>query len=224
MRHPNERGFTMIELMIAIFLVSILSVGFYQVMFSSVRGSDTSSNVAQSAEEARLGFNRMIRDTRETTKLVVAEDTRYRIWTDFNGNEVVDAAEFEYMEYAYDEATRSITLTALSAPAGGDPDLLSDAQGTLAGTDTERLSGDIEEVEPPQPVFEYVSNFLIYDADGDGQTTLDELEDAAGTGVLEGDPLEYVSDVNYAFAVSVNGSSREFYGQAQIRNRRFSDL
>lgn len=224
MRAPDESGFTMIELMIAILLVSILSVGFYQVMFSSVRGSNTSTDIAESAEEARLGFNRMIRDTRETTKLVVAEDTRYRIWTDFNGNEVVDGDEYEYMEYAFDEAEREITLTALTAPAAGDPDLLSDAQGILAGTVAERLSGNVSEVDPPEPVFQYVSNFLIYDDDGNGETTLDELQAAADSGVLEGEVLDYVSDVNYAFLVRVGRSEREFYGQAQIRNRRFSDL
>lgn len=224
MRFSEERGFTLVETMIAIVLVSILSVGFYSVMRASVRGSNSASDVSQAAEEARLGFNRMIRDTRETTKLVLAEDERYRIWTDFNGNKVVDDDEYEYLEYAFDPGTGSITLSARSGPAGGDPDALSGLEGLLAGTEVERLAGNVGLVDD-EPIFQYVSNFLIYDDDpADGETTLEELEDASATGELDGDVLDYVSDVNYGFVVSVGGNERAFYGQAQIRNRRFSDL
>ncbi len=227
MRVSEEHGFTLIETMVAILLFSILSIGFYQVMRATISGSSDASDISGAAEEARLGFNRMIRDTRETTKLVLAEDTRYRIWTDFDSNGVVDDDEYEYLEYAFDAGTRSITLTALSGPGGGDPDLISGTEGPLAGTETERLAGAISRVGA-EPVFQYVSNFLIYDGviDGvrDGETSMEELEEAAADGILDGDVLDYVSDVNYAFNVSAGESDRPFYGQAQIRNRRFSDL
>ena len=220
MKPRSEEGFTLVETMIAIFLFSILSVGFYQVMFSTVRGSNDTSDISDATEEARLGFNRMIRDTRETTKLVTAEGNRYRIWTDFDADGVVDEADYEYMEYEYDSG--SIYLSALTAPAGGDPDLIDGTEGVAAGTERERLAGNVQPVNAGDPIFTYVSNFLVFDANNDGETAVSELGD--GDNVLEGLELDYVSDVNYAFTVSVGGNSRSFYGQAQIRNRRFSDL
>ena len=229
MTRAGDEGFTLVETLVAIALLSILSVGFYQVMYSAVRGSGDAADVAEVAEEARLGFNRMIRDTRETTQLVVAEGDRYRIWVDYNRNKLVDAAEFEYLEYAYDGSR--ITLTALAAPPAGNPDLLSGGEDPLTGIETETLAANVnllEEEGVELPIFTYVSNFLAFDTiDQDGEATVDEIE--AGTvgadnNRLEGVELRYVSDVNYGFEVSVNGNSRAFYGQAQIRNRRYSDL
>jgi prepilin-type N-terminal cleavage/methylation domain-containing protein len=224
----DEGGFSLVEVVVAIFLLSILSVGFYQVMFSAVRGSTDAADIAEVAEEARLGFNRMIRDTRETTKLVSASDTAYRIWTDFDGDNLVDQGDYEYLQYAYDSAGKAITITALTAPAAGNPNLISGSESAIAGTSAETLAGHVELIGT-RPVFSYVSNFLQYDTGPvDGEATAAELDDVAGTGnnnnLLDGVELDYISDVNYAFRVSVGGDARNFFGQAQIRNRRYSNL
>ena len=228
MNRHEEEGFTLVEAMVAIFLFSVLSVGFYQVMFAAVRGSTDTADIAEVAEEARLGFNRMIRDTRETTDLISASGTSYRIWTDFDRDGRVDETDFEYMEYAYDSAARRLTLTALTGPAAGDPALITGAEAPLTGTAAETLAGNIRLIGT-RPVFSYASNFLQYDtAPVDGEVSADELDDASGIGnnnnVLDGLELDYVSDMNYAFQVSVGGDARAFYGQAQIRNRRYSNL
>ncbi len=241
MRAHDESGFTLIELLVAIFLVSVLSVGFYQVMFAAVRGSTDSADIAEVAEEARLGFNRMIRDTRETTKLVSASPTAYRIWVDFDGDGCVDSAtafqagaggtcvaagasDYEYLAYRFSEP--DITLTALAGPNNGLPAGLDPAAAAVAGTQAETLASHIK-VVAGKDVFSYVSNFLNFDSNGNGEVSLAELE--AGTpeennGVLQGVELDYVSDVNYAFRVEVAGDQRTFYGQAQIRNRRYTNL
>lgn len=224
----DESGFSLIEALVAIFLLSILSVGFYQVMFSAVRGSTDAADIAEVAEEARLGFNRMIRDTREATEVISASGTSYRIWTDFDRDGVVDQADFEHMQYAYDATTNEITITVLSAPAAGDPDLITGSEPAITGTTAETLAGHVRLVGT-RPLFSYSSNFLQFDTNpADGEVSGSELDDAAGVGnnndALDGLELEYVSDVNYAFAVSVGGDSRTFYGQAQIRNRRYSNL
>jgi len=226
MKREDERGFTIIEVMIAILLVSVLSIGFYQVMFSAVRGSNDTADIAEIAEEARLGFNRMIRDTREATRLIAADEDSYRMWTDFNGDGVVQDAEFEYMEYSYDEDDRRIVLSALTGPPAGDPAQITGAETALASAPPETLAANIERISG-KDVFSYASNFLDFDSDGNGETDQPELEVGAnGTtdGVLAGVELEYVSDVNYGFEVVVGGDRRAFYGQAQIRNRRYSNL
>lgn len=231
MIRADERGFTLVELMVAILLVSVLSVGFYQVMFSSVRGSNDTADIAEVAEEARLGFNRMIRDTREATRLISAEGDSYRMWTDFNGDGLVQADEYEYLQYSYDEGGRRIVLTALEGPPAGDPELITGGEGVLAGTPPETLAANVEPVGN-RPIFSYSSNFLDFDIGpppaeaGNGEVSAGELDANAGdgNGVLDGLELDYVSDVNYAFQVVVNGDGRTFYGQAQIRNRRYSNL
>lgn len=230
MRLRDERGFSLVELMVAILLLSVLSIGFYQVMLSAVRGSNDTADIAEVAEEARLGFNRMIRDTREATRLIAADGDSYRMWTDFDGNERVDAAEYEYLEYSYDGGTNRIVLTALAGPPAGDPDLITGGEGPLPGTPPETLAANIDRIgDPPseRDVFGYVSNFLDFDTDGNGEVSVPEL----GAGVnppanatLEGIELRYISDVNYGFDVVVGGDRRTFYGQAQIRNRRYSEL
>lgn len=227
-RDLDQTGFSLVELMVAIMLLSILSVGFYQVMFSAVRGSQDASDIAETAEEARLGFNRMIRDTRETTRLITAGNDAYRIWTDYDRDGVVDASDYEYLQYAYDADADTITLTALTGPVGGNPNLLDPTAAALAGTSTETLAAHVQLVGT-RPVFSYASNFLQYDtAPANGEVSSTELDTAAGlgnnNGALDGIELNYVSDVNFAFRVLVGGDGRTFYGQAQIRNRRYSNL
>ena len=248
MNTRDEGGFTIVEALVAIFLLSVLSIGFYQVMFSAVRGSSDSADIAEVAEEARLGFNRMIRDTREATKLVSADATSYRIWVDFDGDGCVDSgtafqagaggtcaaggtSDLEYLAYEFDEP--DITLTALNGPNTGLPAALDPAAAAVTGTETETLASHIE-VVAGKNVFSYVSNFLQFDTTGtsgtgppDGEVSVAELEagtEGANDGLLAGIELDYISDVNYAFRVEVGGDGRTFYGQAQIRNRRYSTL
>lgn len=228
MSRHEEEGFSLVEVLVAIFLFSVLSIGFYQVMFSAVRGSTDTADIAEVAEEARLGFNRMIRDTRETTDLISATNTSYRIWTDFDRDGVVDQSDYEYMQYTYDSASNRLTLTALTAPAAGDPNLITGSESAISGTSAETLSGHVRLVGT-RPMFSYVSNFLQYDTNpADGEVSSTELDTATGlgnnNGVVDALELDYVSDVNYAFQVSVGGDARTFYGQAQIRNRRYSNL
>lgn len=245
MRGHDENGFSLVETMVAIFLLSVLSVGFYQVMFSAVRGSSDASDIAQVAEEARLGFNRMIRDTREATKVVTAGATEYRIWVDFDRDGCVDAGtafqaapggtctaggttDHEYLAYTYSDP--DITLTALQGPGTGLSSALDPSATAVAGTEAETLASHVVAVAGKN-VFSYASNFLRFDTSptgGDGEVSGAELDVAPGvgdgSGALNGLELRYVSDVNYAFRVEVGGDSRAFYGQAQIRNRRYSDL
>ncbi|MGH2811812.1 MAG: hypothetical protein ACRDI1_03750, partial [Actinomycetota bacterium] len=74
-----------------------------------------------------------------------------------------------------------------------------------------------------RPVFSYSSNLLEYDWDGDGVTTLAELEDAGAHGVTSiaaGTEESYLSGVAFEFQVKSSDATAEFYGEAQLRNRR----
>ncbi len=194
MEGRSQGGFTLIELLVTIGLFSIAAVAFYQVMFSGVRGNETAQDVATIAQEARLGLNRMIRDTREASgpnALSEATDNSYKVSVLFPGSTTP-----EDVIYSYNAASNTI-----------------------------RLNGEvlIEGVEPVPglPVFSYSSNDLEYDWDGDGTTTLAELEDALNHGItLAPNKLVYVSNIDYAFQIRSGDRVTEFFAQAQLRNRR----
>jgi hypothetical protein len=198
-------------------------------MLSAVRGSDDTQEIAQISQEARLGLNRMIRDTREVTKIISATATSYRIWVDFDADNIVDAASYEHVEYSFVPGDNTIMMTPLAAPTSNlaDPGpVFTGSETVLAGEEAEVLVAGVGPA-PGRDVFSYASNFLQYDANGNGETSGIELDAAIAPGDAAGlndSELEYISDVNYALTVSVDGRNTEFFGQASIRSRRYSDL
>ncbi len=206
-----EEGFTLVETLVAIALFSALAVGFYQVMFAGVGGSDTNRSVIRISEEARLAFNRMVRDTREADLLVSAGPTSYRVQVDFDANgsitppsSVNASGDYEDLTFAYDEAARSITLN-----------------GEVLMQGVEKVAG--------KEVFSFSSNRLEYDWNANGVTEWQEL-DAAPTrgvagvgnnnGILDSPEMRFLSNVNFALLVREEDRSEVFYSQAQLRNRR----
>lgn len=201
----SQQGFTVIELLVVISLLGIISVGFYSVLFASQRGADTSQSIANLSQEARLGFNRMVRDTRQAEELVSVAPTSFRIRIDFDDSGLpYSVADFEDVTYAYDAATRRITLS--NVPAGG--------------TVTETLIVGVDPI-PGRDVFSFGSNLLEYDTNGDGTTDEIELNAARNSGAsLGASNLPYLTNVNFAFSVTSGDSTQPFYTQAQVRNRR----
>lgn len=216
MTRAPEGGFTLIELLTVMALVAVLSVGFYQVMFSGTTSSDTTRSVVRISEEARLGFNRLLRDTRETLLLNTASANSYEIWVDFDGNRTPEdpnsAGDFETLTFAWDPANNVITLN---------------GEVLVRGVDCVRLANGTCE----RDAFSYLSNQLQYDTNSDGVTTWQEL-DAAGcppTQASVGDcdtpavldvERGAITNISYAFQVTSADRTSAFYGEAQLRNRR----
>lgn len=222
----EERGFTLIELLVSITLFMIVAVAFYQVTFSGVSGSDTSRDVARVSEEARLGFNRMIRDTREAQELTYADSDEYRIWVDFDIDGNVDANAYEHVGFQFvdvdGDGVGRIDLVAygasLSVPVASERGVLIDNVSVATdagGTDL--------------PLFTYVSNLLEYDTDNDGVATVEEIHadpDVAHSGVhnsANAAELDLISGVSFAFTVAAGDAETEFFSEADLRNKRFRD-
>ena len=197
----RDGGFTLIELLIAMSIFSVVILGMYSMLFSTRDGTQTSQDIARISQEARLGFNRMIRDTREAAEFTSASSTSYSILTDFDGDQVPEADQFETVTYAYDAVNNRITIS--------------------NGTITETLMEGVTPIAG-RDVFAYSSNLLEYDASPtDGVTTFAELDTARANGAsLLTDNLLYISHVSYAFQVASGGSTSTFYTQAQVRNAR----
>lgn len=204
----DQRGYSLVELLVTIFLISIVTTTLLQVALSGTRGSDTAQSVTEVAQEARLGLNRMVRDTREAMLIENATATGYTIKIDFDSSGTYQnpnpAGDFEVLTYAWSNADKRITL---------NNELLVDGLHEIAGKD----------------VFSYSSNFLAYDWNADGVTTPGELDDAPLHGItgvgnnndtLDYPELNFISGVEYAFRVTQDGYSERFFSEAQLRNRR----
>ena len=192
----TDAGFTIVELLVSFFLFALLSGAFYSVLFSGSRGSETSRAVADVAEEARLGLNRMIRDTREAHDLSAASATTYTIRVDFNGGAGEAPGDPETLTYSFDSASRTIRLNG---------EILIEGVEQIAGVD----------------MFSYSSNLLEYDWNNNGVTTLAELEAAASQSppiALAANKLTYISSISYRFRIVSGDSDADVRAQAELRN------
>lgn len=219
-RTSHDGGFTLVEVLVSMSILSIISVSIYTLLFSVVRGSDSSRSMARQSEEARLGFNRMIRDTREAGQLLACTPSSfsncYRVQIDFDNDGTISNpnvnGDYEDMTYAYVGTDHEITLNG------------------------ETLIDGVYAVGSAN-VFQFVSNALQYDANANGVTTAAELDASGvasvgnGNGVLDNPELSFITSVDYAFRVrqgeadcSPSSSTADpcetFYASAQLRNRR----
>ena len=244
MSQHRDGGFTLIEILVAISLFSIVTVVFYQVMFSQIRGSDTARAVARVSEEARAGLNRMIRDTREADQLVAASPTSYDIRIDFNENGSFND-QYEYVRYAYHGNAEPVSLVdgnAVDIPADSITIAALNAGGQV--TEIEVLAGGVKPTRSAPDtgasvIFDYSSNYLKCDAapgsypnpgTANGVAEWQELDKpnascvslgGNGDGQLNGAEVDYISNVDYAFAVESEGRRARFVAQAQLRNQRW---
>jgi prepilin-type N-terminal cleavage/methylation domain-containing protein len=186
----QEAGFTLVELLVAILIFGAVSSTVYIVVLSGVRGSDTARTVADISEEARLGLNRMIRDTREAERLTAVDAAAYTIRVDFNRDgDTTDSDEEE--TFVFDGDNALITLNG------------------------EVLVREVHQIGV-EAVFSYSSNSLEYDTNQDGVASRAEVIAAEGAG----QEFPFLTNVSYAIEVGDGDQATQFRSEAQMRNRR----
>jgi len=212
----GQDGFTLIEVLVTMAIFSVVSVGFYQLLFATTRGSRTAESVARVSEEARLGLNRLVRDAREASDVLSPTTTSYRILVDFDGdgNMIGDAVpsdpagNYEDLTVTWSQGAKTISLS--------------------NGVTTEVLMRGVDCVRKTdgtcQAMFTYSSSRLEYDTNGNGVTSATELDLAPslgnGNGVLDAQELNFVDGITYSFKVEHGDSDEDFYAEAQMRNQR----
>ncbi|HEX2195354.1 MAG TPA: type II secretion system protein [Actinomycetota bacterium] len=217
-RHAPVRGqdgFTLVELLVSLTIFAAVAAGVFGVMLSATRGSETARRVAGVSEQARLGLNRMVRDTREGSVIdsVAADLNTFEVHVDFDGNNVItplpgtnSMGDVEELTYSYDPATKTLRLNGEVLVKGVE--CARDANGNCI------------------PAFSFGSNRLEFDADKNGVTTWQELDQAPatyGVGNLDGQlnwELPLISNVSFALRVQDGTVKRDFYAEAQLRNQR----
>jgi prepilin-type N-terminal cleavage/methylation domain-containing protein len=205
----SEGGYTIVEVLVAMFVFALISTGFYQVMIAQTKSLDTTRSTSRIGEEARVAFNRMVRDTREADVISAASanGTSYTIKVNYNSDGLYQNpnsnGDNEILTFAYDDPTDTITLNGETLMSGVIP-----------------ASG--------QQMFEFTSNALEYDWLGDGTTSWLDVDQAscASHGVTGvGDcsntltPAEYPHLTGVEFAISDTNGTTTFFATAQLRNR-----
>jgi prepilin-type N-terminal cleavage/methylation domain-containing protein len=212
-----EAGFTIVEMLVAMTMFAIISVGIYQVLFQTAAGSRTAQNVARTSQEARLGFNRMVRDSREAQDIKSPTATSFQIQTDFSGDGVIQptpsdvTGDYEVLTFTFTQgAGGDGTITATS---GGRTEVL------MAGVDCVRKADN-----SCYDVFSYSSSRLEWDSNQNGVTTAAELDAAPSlgnsNGVLDASELDFVDGVSFQLRVTSQGETATIYAEAQLRNHR----
>lgn len=198
----EDNGYTLIETLVATVLISIVCTGFYTVLFSGTRGSETSQEITRVAQEARSGLNRLIRDTREADSISSLSESSYNVKIDFDGDGSYQnpngAGDYENLTFTYHAVSETIRLN-----------------GEVLINGVEKVAG--------RPIFSFSSNALEYDFDNNGVTTLEELEAAGANGYsvpAPGTEETFISSVAFELKVNDGDATTDFYGEAQLRNRR----
>lgn len=201
----REAGFTIIETLVAIALFAIVSTAFYSLLFSGARSSQQTVDIADVAQEARMGLNRMIRDTREGQLFSSFSPDSYNVRIDFDG-------DFVYENPNEDGDYENLTYRYVPAGANDPGKILLNNQLLVEGV----------EPIPGREVFYYTSSDLRYDWNRDGVTTPGELDVAPSKGYASVDSsrIDLYQNVRFAFQIGPDGEETQFVGQAQLRNHR----
>jgi prepilin-type N-terminal cleavage/methylation domain-containing protein len=214
----------MIELLVAMTVFGVISLAFYSMLFSATRSTGETKSIAGVSEEARLGFGRMIRDTREGRRITQAEilssptgTSSFTVEIDFDASGTIEPypslnsqGDYEELKFTFD-GTRKVVWLA-------DP--------------AEILMRDVECIDDGggcKPVFDFSSSRLEYDWNSDGLATWQELDEAPAHGVigvgnnndtLDDGELPFISNVTFQLKIVEADSNNEFYAEAQLRNVR----
>jgi prepilin-type N-terminal cleavage/methylation domain-containing protein len=212
----SEQGFTLVELLVGVLLLAIVSIAFYTTLFAASRAADTSRAVTKVSEEARLGFSRMVRDTRQGRAIVEADDTSYTVEVDFDGDGVIEPdgtqnsqGDYEVLTFSFNESNNTVSLN---------------GEVLMRRVECAELAGVCE------PVFDYTSNRLEFDwTPKDGVATWEELDQAPAhgvigvgnnNGILDSGELPFISNVSYELTVVEGEASTQYIAEAQLRNLR----
>lgn len=234
----DQSGFTLVELLVAMMLLTLVMGSVLFTLLSAQRSAQSSLRDHDITEESRLALNRMSRELRQSVSItrVVNPDglgyspdavTALTFQADFNGDGCIDgvapagftgtclpmsSADPEVLSYCHEPAAVAAGVPRLYVLAGALP------SGALSS-----CSGGWPILAEQVSTFQltYRSSAYRYDSDADGVTTWEELDAAIapvgnGNGTLDVE-LDQINSVLLNMGVGT-GAGRDFQTQVALRN------
>lgn len=97
-RLKNEKGMTLIELMLSSLLIAIIVSLTSLSYFNSINSSETTINIATSVKDARTAMYRITKDIREISDIEEADKDKVTFYSNVDSDE-----DFEKIEYYLEE-------------------------------------------------------------------------------------------------------------------------
>ncbi len=226
----TQQGYTIVEVLVAVVVFGIVTTGLYQVLTAQAGVADRTRSISHIADEARLGFNRMVRDVREADAItwVGPSGNEFTIQVNYDGNAFYEnpnsQGDDEILTYTYDPVADTITLCNATDHTGCN------------SSNTEVLMSGVETIGST-PVFTFTSNNLDYDwgndAGGapDGVTSWREIDEASDpathnivgvgndNGVLDGAEFPFLTTLSLAIKQTDGERATDFNSRVQMRNK-----
>ena len=208
---PRDRGATLIEVLVGMGLFALLGTLLLGFAIATQEVTHDTRERTGVAEDTRTAMERITRELRQSSGVEAVQlptatspPVSLTFWTDFNGDGVRtnNAADPEVLTYRWEPGTRTLSLTAQtdSAPETR-PLLAADVTAFTLGLRSSRWE---------------------YDADGDGTTTWEELDDSVlgNKNDLPDTPeLPYIDLVTIAMTVVDADGQQTYRTQVDLRNR-----
>lgn len=213
---PRDRGVTLVEVLVAMGLFSLLGTLLLGLAVSTSKVTDDTRMLTNVNEESRLAMERLTRELRQASAITAVhlpatasatDTTALTFWTDFDGDTVRDlnAADPEVLTYRWDPVTSGLTLT------------VNDASGTAVTRPV--LAAIVSEF-----TLGLQSSKWQYDANADGTTTWQELDAAGapvgnGNGAPDGPELDNIDLVAVSLTVLDGAHAQRYRTMVDLRNR-----
>lgn len=89
-RFRQEHGFSMIEMLVSILILSVIMAGMFSFLWGASSHWQSGRDAAEVVDNARLGLNRMTRELKQASEILVAEPDQVQFMADFgDGNETI---------------------------------------------------------------------------------------------------------------------------------------
>ncbi len=188
-RGRSEQGFTLVELLVSISILTVIMIGMIAFMWSASSYWRSGQSIANMTDNARLGLNRMTRELRQASIVETAQTNLLSYKVDFGGGQ-------EIITYGF---------------SAGDS-----GQSGYVWRSTSAVPGEqlvlVEDVDFMQ--FSYFGNDYKCDTNNDGITTWAELQACSTTPVSKVARV----DISLTLKAGEDGS-QTFVDQAWLRNR-----
>ena len=146
----QERGFTLVEILVAMSVMAIVTGAIYGVFFSSSRSCRTQDRVVDAQEKVRVGIDFMVRDIRmagydpreDATDAVegggagikLATATKIRFASDMDRDGSIEEGNRERITYTYDAGTNEVHQILYEGTASESVQTLMDDVSALSFT------------------------------------------------------------------------------------------